>query len=118
MLRLTNLKLPLDHPADALPAAICARLGIAPDALRTFTVFRRGYDARKRGAISLIYTLELEVADEAALLARHADSRDLQVAPDARYHPIAPATRRPEHRPIVIGFGPCGIFAALILAEA
>ncbi|HWG66206.1 MAG TPA: hypothetical protein VN662_02170, partial [Rhodanobacteraceae bacterium] len=118
MLRLTNLKLPLDHADDALPAAICARLGIARDALHAFTVFRRGYDARKRGAIMLIYTLELEVADEAALLARHADSRDLQVAPDTRYHPIAPATRRPEHRPIVIGFGPCGIFAALILAEA
>ena len=118
MLRLTNLKLPLDHAPDALPAAVCARLGIARDALRRFSVFRRGYDARKRGAIMLIYTLELEVADEAALLARHADSRDLQVAPDTRYHPIAPATRRPEHRPIVIGFGPCGIFAALILAEA
>jgi hypothetical protein len=118
MLRLTNLKLPLDHAADALPAAICTRLGIARDALRKFTVFRRGYDARKRGAITLIYTLELEVADEAALLARHADTRDLQIAPDTRYHPIAPATHRPEHRPIVIGFGPCGIFAALILAEA
>jgi len=118
MLRLTNLKLPLDHAADALPAAICTRLGIARDALRKFTVFRRGYDARKRGAITLIYTLELEVADEAALLARHADSRDLQIAPDTRYRPIAPATHRPEHRPIVIGFGPCGIFAALILAEA
>src|SRR6185437_7110939 len=100
MLRLTNLKLPLDHAADALPVAICARLGIARDVLRNFTVFRRGYDARKRGAIMLIYTLELEVA------------------PDTRYHPIAPATGQPEHRPIVIGFGPCGIFAALILAEA
>ena len=118
MLRLTNLKLPLDHAPDALPAAICARLGIARDALRGFSVFRRGYDARKRGAITLIYTLELEVEDEAALHARHADSRDLQIAPDTRYHPIAPATRQPGHRPIVVGFGPCGIFAALILAEA
>ncbi|HEX7369482.1 MAG TPA: hypothetical protein VF284_04270 [Rhodanobacteraceae bacterium] len=118
MLRLTNLKLPLDHAPDALPVAICKRLGIARDALRKFSVFRRGYDARKRGAIALVYTLELDVADEAALLARHADSRDLQIAPDTRYHSIAPAAKRPEHRPIVIGFGPCGIFAALILAEA
>ncbi len=118
MLRLTNLKLPLDHAPDALPAAICARLGILREALRGFTVFRRGYDARKHGAIALIYTLELDVTDEALLLARHAHDRDLQIAPDTRYHPIPHATRQPAHRPLVIGFGPCGIFAALILAEA
>ena len=118
MLRLANLKLPLDHAPDALPAAICTRLGIPRDALLGYSVFRRGYDARKRGAIALIYTLELEVADEAAVLARHAESRDVQIAPDTCYHPVAPASRRPEHRPIVVGFGPCGIFAALILAEA
>ncbi len=118
MLRLTNLKLPLDHPPEALPAAICTRLGIPRDALRRFTVFRRGYDARKRGAIALVYTLELDVADEASVLAEHASDHDLAIAPDSRYHAIPPATRRPAHRPLVIGFGPCGIFAALILAEA
>ncbi len=118
MLRLTNLKLPLDHAPDALPAAICARLGIPREALRGFRVFRRGYDARKHGAIALIYTLELDVTDEALLLARHAHDRDLHIAPDTRYHPIPHATRQPAHRPLVIGFGPCGIFAALILAEA
>jgi uncharacterized FAD-dependent dehydrogenase len=118
MLRLINLKLPLDHPAAALPDAICARLGIARADLLGFTVFRRGYDARKRGAIALIYTLDVEVADETALLARHAGNRDVQPARDSEYHPLPRATRKPEHRPIVIGFGPCGIFAALILAEA
>ena len=118
MLRLINLRLPLDRPADALPDAVCTRLGIARDALRKFTVFRRGYDARKRGAITLIYTLDLEVADEAAVLARHAGDRDVQLAPDIEYHPVARARTQPQHRPIVIGFGPCGIFAALILAEA
>ncbi|HEX7348351.1 MAG TPA: hypothetical protein VF264_01710 [Rhodanobacteraceae bacterium] len=118
MLRLLNLRLPLDHVADALPAAICARLGITREALRRFTVFRRGYDARKRGAISLIYTLDVEVADEAALLAQHTLDRDIQVAPDTTYHPVTRASTPLEHRPLVIGFGPCGIFAALILAEA
>jgi len=118
MLRLTDLKLPLDHPAPALPAAICARLGIPPRDLRGFTVFRRGYDARKRGAIALIYTLDVDVADEAALLARHADDRHVQPTPDTGYHFVAQAPAQLEHRPIVIGFGPCGIFAALILAQS
>ncbi len=118
MLRLTNFKLPLDHAAEALPDAICARLGIARNDLLRFTVFRRGYDARKRGAITLVYTLDLEVADEAALVARHANDRNVQIAPDTDYRPVARTTKRPEHRPIVVGFGPCGIFAALILAEA
>ncbi|HEX8777512.1 MAG TPA: hypothetical protein VF738_05280 [Rhodanobacter sp.] len=117
MLRLTDLKLPLDHPAEALPAAIRAKLGIEPAALRGFSVFRRGYDARKRGAIALIYTVDVDVADEAALLARHADDRHVQPTPDTGYHFVAQATAQLEHRPIVIGFGPCGIFACLVLAQ-
>ncbi|HET6804936.1 MAG TPA: NAD(P)/FAD-dependent oxidoreductase [Frateuria sp.] len=117
MLRLTDLKLPLDHPPAALAAAILARLELPAPALRGFTVFRRGYDARKRGAIALIYTLDVDVADEAAVLARFADDRHVQPTPDTTYHPVARAPARPGHRPIVVGFGPCGIFAALILAE-
>jgi uncharacterized FAD-dependent dehydrogenase len=118
MLRLTDIKLPLDHADDALPAAIRAKLGIKPEALRGFAVFRRGYDARKRGAIALIYTLDVEVAGEAALLTRHADDRHVQPTPDTSYHFVAQAPAKLEHRPIVIGFGPCGIFAALILAQS
>ncbi|WP_426662297.1 NAD(P)/FAD-dependent oxidoreductase [Rhodanobacter aciditrophus] len=118
MLRLTNLKLPLDHPAEALPAVICGKLGIKPGMLRGFSVFRRGYDARRRGAIALIYTLDVEVDDEAALLARHADDRHVQPTPDTGYRFVARASAKLEHRPIVIGFGPCGIFAALILAQS
>lgn len=118
MLRLTDIKLPLDHAEDALPAAIRAKLGIRPEALRGYTVFRRGYDARKRGAIALIYTLDVEVADEAALLARHAGDRHVQPTPDTGYTFVAQAPAKLEHRPIVIGFGPCGLFAALILAQS
>jgi uncharacterized FAD-dependent dehydrogenase len=117
MLRLTDIKLPLDHADDALPAAIRAKLGIPRDALRGYTVFRRGYDARKRGAIALIYTLDVDVADEAALLARLADDRHVQPTPDTSYHPVTQAPAKLEHRPLVVGFGPCGLFAALILAE-
>ena len=117
MLRLTDLKLPLDHPPQALDAAIRERLRLPAGALRGYTVFRRGYDARKRGAIALIYTLDVDLADEAAVLARFADDRHVQPTPDTGYHPVAHAPERLAHRPIVVGFGPCGIFAALLLAQ-
>ena len=124
MLRITELRLPLDHVEAALRAAIVARLDIGDGDLVRFTVFRRGWDARKKTAIVLIYTVDCEFTDgfdEAALLARFADDTHVRPAPDTRYRFIghAPAdfhaAARP--RPVVVGFGPCGIFAALILAQ-
>ena len=124
MLRLTELRLPLEHSAEALRAAIVARLGIADADLLATSVAKRGYDARKRGAIVFVYTVDCDVrGDEAALLARHAGDSHLRVAPDTRYRPpvVAPAdfaARSDAARPIVVGFGPCGIFCALLLAQA
>src|SRR3982751_4188525 len=121
MIRLTELRLPLEHGDDALRAAIFARLGIAADALRAFTVFRRGHDARKKSSIAAVYTVDCDVVDEAAVLARHAGDPHVRATPDMRYRPVAhapadfAASGRP--RPIVVGFGPCGIFAALVLAQ-
>ena len=123
MLRITELKLPLDHAPEALAAAIVARLGLAsPVALRGFQVFRRGYDARRKGAIQLIYTLDCEVDDEPAVAARLAGDAHVKPAPDTRYRfvgqaPVDFAVGAPEKRPVVVGFGPCGILAALILAQ-
>jgi uncharacterized FAD-dependent dehydrogenase len=118
MIRLSGLSLPLDHPQDALPAAICKRLGIdAPD-LRGFTVYKRGNDARRRSAIQLVYTLDIDAADEADILTRHAGDKDVRPTPDMTYRPPvhAPANH-PGPRPVVIGAGPCGLFAGLILAQ-
>ena len=117
MLRLTDVQLPLDHSEDALVAAIFARLGIARDELLAHTVFRRGYDARKKHAISLVYTLDVAVRDEAQVLRRMKRDRHVSVAPDTGYKFVAQAPAGLRPRPIVIGFGPCGIFAALILAQ-
>ena len=121
MLRITELRLPLDHPADALRTAILARLGIADAALKAFTVFKRGVDARKKAAIVLTYTVDCEVDDEAALLPRHAADMQVRPSPDTRYRFVAHAPAdffaTPQRRPLVIGFGPCGIFAALVLAQ-
>jgi len=121
MIRITELRLPLDHAEDALRPAIVARLGVGDAELLNFTVFRRGYDARRKSAIVLIYTIDCELRDEGAVLTRHAGDPHVRPTPDMRYRFVghAPAdfyaTQRP--RPVVIGFGPCGIFAALVLAQ-
>ncbi|WP_049621015.1 NAD(P)/FAD-dependent oxidoreductase [Frateuria defendens] len=117
MLRLTDIKLPLDHPEEAIAAAIRHKLGVKDTALRGYSVFRRGYDARRRGAIALIYTLDVEVEGEAALLARFAGDKDVTATPDTTYRFVAQAASAPAHRPVVVGFGPCGLFAALVLAQ-
>ncbi|MBX3604445.1 MAG: NAD(P)/FAD-dependent oxidoreductase [Piscinibacter sp.] len=120
MLRITELRLPLDHTEDALRAAVLARLGIEPAALHRIDVFRRGYDARRRNAIELIYTLDIALADEAGVLQRHAGDPKIRPAPDTRYRFVGHAPvdyAVPGGRPVVVGFGPCGLFAALILAQ-
>ena len=117
MIRLTDIKLPLDHAEGAIEAAIRAKLGLGKDGLLGFTVFRRGHDARKRGNILLIYTLDVDVADEAALLKRYADDKHVQSSPDTSYKFVAQAPVDLAQRPIVIGLGPCGLFAGLLLAQ-
>ena len=121
MLRLNEVKLPLEHDEAALPAAILARLGIDAADLLGFTVFKRSYDARKRSAVVLIYSLHVEVKNEAAVLARLQHDVHLMPAPDTDYKFVAGGEQLAGHsneaRPIVIGTGPCGLFVALILAQ-
>ena len=118
MIRVTELKLPLQHAAGDVEAALLARLEITRADLINYKLFRRGSDARKRTAIQLVYALDAEVRDEASVLARFADDHNVTIAPDLTYKPVARASGDESHRPIVIGAGPCGLFAALILAEA
>ena len=117
MLRLTDVQLPLDHPEGDLQATILKRLGIAPQALLGYTVFRRGFDARKKRAIQLIYTLDVEVENEAAVLERLRGEPHIGPTPDTNYHFVTHAPAGLQSRPVVIGTGPCGILAGLILAQ-
>ncbi len=117
MIRITQLKLPLDHPEEALHKAVLTKLRIQPEQLRDFTIFRRGYDARKKDRILLIYTIDCEVDDVAALLKRHRKNRDINATPDTSYKYVAQAPEGLTERPIVIGTGPCGLFAGLLLAQ-
>ena len=122
MLRLTGLRLPLDHPAAALREAIVQRLGVADAELLAFTVCKRSHDARSKRAIVLDYSVDCELRDEAAVLARCGGDPQVRIAPDTTYRLVrsAPADWRAESgrtRPVVVGFGPCGMFAALVLAQ-
>lgn len=118
MLRLTEIRLPLDHTENALRRAITERLGIPDKALKAYTIFRRSHDARKKHAVVFIYTIDAEVENEAAILARLGNHKHIQPAPDMRYRFIAQRSTPPASRPVIIGCGPCGIFAALILAQS
>ena len=116
MLRLSELKLPLDHPAEALRSAIVERLGIASGDLIGFTIARRANDARRKSAILLVYSVDVALKDEADVLARFAGNPHLKPTPDTEYRFVTHApTNSP--RPVVIGAGPCGLFAGLILAQ-
>ena len=117
MIRLTELRLPLDHSPTALLTAIVQRLGIQLDDLINFTVFKRGYDARKRDAIVLVYTIDAEVRAANQLLEKFKDDVHVNLAPDTRYQFVANVQAPLAQRPIIVGFGPCGIMAGLILAQ-
>lgn len=118
MLRLSGLTLPLDHGSDAIAPAICARLGIECDQLQNFRVFRRGNDARRKHSILLVYTVDVDLTDEAEVLARFSRDHDVRRTPDTDYRfPVLAPEGWSGLRPVVIGAGPCGLFAGLILAQ-
>jgi hypothetical protein len=116
MLRLSEIRLPLDHGQDALKNAVLRRLRIPASDLKAFAVFKRGHDARKKSAIVYVYSVDAEVHDEAEVLKRKI--AHVAPSPDMEYRFVAHAPAKLETRPIVIGAGPCGLFAALILAQS
>jgi len=118
MIRLNELSLPLDHSPDALNQAIIERLKIPAADLLKVNIFKRSYDARKKNSeIKFIYSLDLEVRDASAVLARFKSDQHVRPSPDTNYYPTAQAPISLTERPIIIGFGPCGLFAALLLAQ-
>jgi uncharacterized FAD-dependent dehydrogenase len=120
MLRLTEIKLPLNHDENAVEQAILAKLKLDKNELASFNMFKRGYDARNNKNIQLIYTLDValtELDKESTLLQEFADDPHVRLTPDMSYKFVAQAPAELEHRPVVVGLGPCGLFSALILAQ-
>ena len=116
MLRLTELKLPLGHPPEAMRAAILDRLAVPESDLIDYAVARRAHDARRKSAILMVYSVDVTVRDEAAVLARLAGQK-VQPTPETDYRFVGHAALGMTSRPVVIGAGPCGLFAGLVLAQ-
>lgn len=119
MIRLNQVKLPLDHSDPALQAYVLDKLSISAEQLVNIHIFKRGYDARKRNVITLIYTLDVTLidVDEEKILQRLASDQNIRTSPDTQYKYVAQAATGLTERPIVIGMGPCGLFTGLILAQ-
>ncbi|MEE9331961.1 MAG: NAD(P)/FAD-dependent oxidoreductase [Methylophilaceae bacterium] len=126
MLRVNEIKLPIEqadtlrHQDDQIKAALLKRLAIPERDLVHFTIFKRGVDARKSHSILYVYSLDVAVKDESKVLAKLRKDKHIRPAPDTSYHFVATSTGKlhSQQRPVVIGFGPAGIFAALILAQS
>jgi uncharacterized protein len=117
MLRLSEVKLPLEHTEVDIQSAILKKLSIAHKDLIRHTIFKRSYDARKKGAVSFVYIIDIETTREQQLLQRFKKDPHIVPTPDTSYRYVAHAAAGIEQRPIVIGCGPCGMFAGLLLAQ-
>lgn len=124
MLRINEVKIPIDqadtakHQDDQIKLALLKRLRISEDDLIQFTIFKRGVDARKSHAILYVYSINVSLKNEAKILAKLRKDAHIKPAPDTSYHYVAKIESLTKPRPIIVGFGPAGIFAALILAQS
>jgi len=117
MLRLTNIKLPLEHTEQELRAEILNKLSIKDNELLSYSAYKRSYDARKKINIFFIYSLDVETSKNSALLTQFAEDTQVKARPDDIYKFVAQAPDNLTERPIVIGLGPCGLFVGLVLAQ-
>jgi hypothetical protein len=116
MLRLNQIKLPLDHTKEVLAKAILAKLGIKAAELLEYRIFRQAVDARKKGAIHLVYSVDVDIKNEKRFLGRRKSSSIIS-SPDHAYHDVTPGREKLSGSPLVVGSGPAGLFAALLLAR-
>ncbi len=117
MLRLTEIRLPIDHPEEAVKLAILNKLNLQDAEVLDYHIARRGYDARKKHSIQFVYTLHVTVKNEHELLTQFADDTHVNLAPAIQYEFVSKAPANLPSRPVIIGMGPCGFMAGLLLAQ-
>jgi len=117
MIQIAGIKLPFDHNDEDLRLAVLKALNVIAGDLISISIKKSSLDARKKTAIRRVYTLQIEVSDEKSVLSKHKNDHNITEAKIKEYQ-IPALIRKPDLRPIVIGTGPAGLFAGLILAEA
>jgi len=118
MIRITDLILQFDHDENDLRLAVLKALDIEAGQLKSIEIGRSSLDARKKLAIRRVYTLHIKVADEKQILAKQEKNQKISLAPETKYNSPILIRKIKQHRPLIVGTGPAGLFAGLVLAEA
>jgi len=118
MIRITDLILPFDHNENDLRLAALKALDIEAGQLKSIEIGRSSLDARKKHAIRRVYTLHIKTADEKQVLEKQKKNQKVSLAPETKYNSPVLIRKIKQHRPLVVGTGPAGLFAGLVLAEA
>ncbi|MBF1173372.1 MAG: NAD(FAD)-utilizing dehydrogenase [[Eubacterium] sulci] len=119
MYRISQIKLALNEPKELLPKKIKKKLGNNIE-IKEYKIVKESIDARDKGDIKFVYTVDFDVEQRQGVrkIALKPDpKKNLSIAPDMSYKAPEPGVRELKHRPVIAGFGPCGIFCALILAQ-
>ncbi len=122
MIRISNIKLRITEAKDdamerkALRKAVLSRLKIPENRLKGFEIFKKSIDARKKDGIFFVYTLDVDVHNEEEILRKHG-SKDVIPAPDLSYKHVESGNEKLTERPVIIGMGPAGLFAGLLLSR-
>lgn len=115
MIRVSELKLPIDGDQKALEKKLAKALRIPVEEIQGYRIFKRSLDARKKDNIHYVYVVDVEVKNEKKILEKNRE-KNISKTPDLRYRMMHGKTM-PKKRPVVVGFGPAGMFAGLLLAE-
>lgn len=114
MIRVNEVKLSLHEDRSVLQDKIAKKLGISSQDITNYRIFRESVDARKRNDVSFVYVVDVEVTNEAQVLRKN---RNVQKSPDLRYRQVTAGQMELPHRPVIVGCGPAGMFAGLLLAQ-
>ena len=115
MIRVSQIKISIDDPIEKVKELLLKQLKLKESDLLEYRIYKQSIDARRRGKLDFVYTVDISVKDEAKILAKKLPNVSMTPAIDYQYPEMG--SEKMKHRPVVIGFGPAGMFAALILAE-